>query len=956
MPDPDEIYPLSSAHSQGFIELKTSIDSTFDRNEEAKRILGSVSALAAVRDARVSSLAKFNRALKSTNYLARPPAKLRAYFNLHNETMGTIDGAIGTRSFAVRPEVAGTSSGSVIPKSRNWRVDVTTRCDDSWFGGTPTRLVALPGSLPWAANLLRSPLTTIQYNSIEWYLDERASEGMWSVHLLPPACDTSGHRRWSYRVALPLGDHVDSDWVFALQRNSSSLEDAFLLLGGNMQLRANSPKEIVARMGHYLADGGQLGTMADRVMRGLSYNPTVPAFDGFGLPTDWVPPTDPALFGGQEGESAVPHYLSRARVAAEEATGAIKSAIEASIEQQSDMAARTAAEKLSTKVIADEERTLCGNAVATGCDAGYRRGIINTELLWPAGYTAPTCPPGPNESNAVLDCIGYAMVNSMAHDVVIANEVNDRVWEPAQPGFHEYAGGSLQQVFIQQWAVIRRLFTQVQILVSQVGHAKAHVATAEAQVDYANALADLNCSAKAMREALLAGTSISASVELAKLGASITASFTPGPWLAQKRMCDELNLALGPADAALHEAMMSSLYALVQHLVVLDDIGREFQLVGGLLVSTAERTRMAIERAQLEAALSASQMTTSFGMYRAYHNYDLWRARALLESSRINAVTARRAIEARYVVDLSSMHAQEPFVAAPSSWADEIYRYDLDMPAAVGLSVGAQNSDGIYASQVLDYVGNLERFVDGYGVGRPTASARDDVEILALPGLEVVPGEAILDVGPFTEPKDHGSREWSFYCNECESWVELPPSGKAEEACFDACESSSAPSKARIGFSLDPWGRKGGDIAHEPYQNRFNARWTRLAVNLVGTGLIDCSLAADPMTCYSEPFLRYQLTHVGPAWVSDFEQVWHVLGLPRGQIEGAKALATETWLDPIFESFSKPEVDAVARSEFRERAYGGVYHLELNTGPEVRFERLERVQVLAGGSYWVKQQ
>ena len=64
-------------------------------------------------------------------------------------------------------------------------------------------------------------------------------------------------------------------------------------------------------------------------------------------------------------------------------------------------------------------------------------------------------------------------------------------------------------------------------------------------------------------------------------------------------------------------------------------------------------------------------------MYRISRGYDLWRAKALVESSRRYSLAARRATEARYVVDLSELDKDEAFVASPKVWADEIYGYDL---------------------------------------------------------------------------------------------------------------------------------------------------------------------------------------------------------------------------------------------------------------------------------------
>jgi hypothetical protein len=128
-----------------------------------------------------------------------------------------------------------------------------------------------------------------------------------------------------------------------------------------------------------------------------------------------------------------------------------------------------------------------------------------------------------------------------------------------------------------------------------------------------------------------------------------------------------------------------------------------------------------------------------------------------------------------------------------------------------------------------------------------------------------------------------------------------------------------------------------------------------MAVNLVGVGVRDCSRAADPTGCYAESFLRYNLSHSGPMWVSDYNGNWVSYGLPVGQVEGGKALAIEEWIDPIVNSWNQPYVSAVQRHELRERPMEGAYDLELEVTPDVQLDRIERVQLLMETNYWVRQ-
>jgi hypothetical protein len=319
------------------------------------------------------------------------------------------------------------------------------------------------------------------------------------------------------------------------------------------------------------------------------------------------------------------------------------------------------------------------------------------------------------------------------------------------------------------------------------------------------------------------------------------------------------------------------------------------------------------------------------------------------------SVAARRAIEARFVVDLSALDASQVFVEAPSLWADEVYDSDLNAPAAVGLSRSPTIEGAVFPNKLLDYVGNLERFVQGYTVSYPTSVASPDTEVLSIPGPDLRLSHDESD-GP-VEYVDAQSGGWQFSCSKEEAtWFGHP--GAAEHPLvskLDAACDGAAPVRARYAFHLDPWARYQDNIATAGFKERHNVRWRRLAVNLVGTGIRDCQLATDPVACYSDSFIRYGLRHAGPSWVTNHAQQWRAFALPTGQIESAKALATEEWLDPIGNSWNQPIVANVGRTELFGRPVDGDYELLLELTPDVRLERIERVQLLVETDYWVRQ-
>ena len=108
---------------------------------------------------------------------------------------------------------------------------------------------------------------------------------------------------------------------------------------------------------------------------------------------------------------------------------------------------------------------------------------------------------------------------------------------------------------------------------------------------------------------------------------------------------------------------------------------------------------------------------------------------------------------------------------------------------------------------------------------------------------------------------DPASAGWSFYCAGTQTSIPHPqmaqfttvtPAYTLATAC-----AGKPPTLARLGFSLDPWGRAAGFDRQSAYGSRYNVRTVGFALNLVGSGIRDCQKVADPAACYSEPFIRY---------------------------------------------------------------------------------------------------
>lgn len=369
------------------------------------------------------------------------------------------------------------------------------------------------------------------------------------------------------------------------------------------------------------------------------------------------------------------------------------------------------------------------------------------------------------------------------------------------------------------------------------------------------------------------------------------------------------------------------------------------------------QAELAMSRIAVDQQQANYDIRTRFGVKNRFHSYDLWRARAVTENARRLALAARRAIESRYLVDLSAMTASEPFVDSPALWADQIYASDLK-PFSIGLTSSPTGGSGIYTSAVRDYVNNLKLFLDGFTVQRPTANVLADAEVIQIPApaAQVVTSSYSANFA-YIDPRSAG---WTFYCPNTGTWIANPDVAKWTTTTpawtLSAACGGSAPTLARYSFELDPWGQANGWISSRPYSSRYNVRMRSLALNLVGSGIRSCQKAPDPLACYAEPFTRYDLRHVGPAWITGYDGAWRSLDIPQGTIEAGKALAAEEWLDPVSNGFARQDVAAISRPELVGRPIGGAYELTLRLTPDVNIERIERIQLLAQTEYWVRQQ
>jgi hypothetical protein len=1018
LPTTSEIDPEVDAGSLGLSGAcdfnDTCTGSPLDNNaSESKRILGALAADVAVREMVLDALNTIHstglHADLLTSYLANAPKIL--------DTIGGTAGNDGVRIVPAVQKVRTSNARSPYydtevppppftdPEPQLWEVSVTHAADDPWWQNGTIRLSAV--SAANAGNLAAHPEVTWNGVSLQTLIATSASSSVISSDATP-----QGNEVRTFFAPLPLFDGGilgslagENTFSFVLSKTVGA-SVTYRLVAGNVDLRFGAP-----HYGQYFAYDGTLGNWVGHQAQNNPENPSEPAYDGFDLPIHWVPPFSAQVLGGNAGDSIVGSYLSLASNAGSEASKAVQTALNDLLQVQQDAAQTQAAATKSDLDVNQASAALCGDNNTKNCDTRVDTvNISDLKVFDSNGVPSPLYPP-PDQGScqlAACDCPGPLCDNTyftqhfvyqltqpfFQSQALLAHAVAPTLASAVPPTFPDYAGGSLQQAFIQQWTAMRTPIDKLQDLQNEV-------AAFAAQADAAYAvLASVNAQIQDACNGDLFGGFIS--------GLSFPAGFSWGPLIQASERCNTLQEQLAPAQSHVIATQLSAVASLGKAAQDFTTAAAAMVQTGAAVQTLAHQADQAKAKAALEADLAAQQQTSSFGIYRIYHDYDTWRAMALLVNARKYALAARRAIEARYVVDLSRLTQNEAFVASPSTWAGDIYTYDLSMPSAVGLAVGDQsaspNPGGVYVNQVSDYVSNLQGFVSGYAASRPTAVAEDELDVIALPGLAPgspdsvcstetattgtcespvnplcgdIPGSgpgSCTDATPagtgyavsccrapsFTSPGN-----WSLHCPGpagAGQWVPVPRhdagsvmGGDVDNACANI-GGPTHPDEARLEFTLDAWGRVNGSTASAPYSKRFNVRWTKLAVNFVGTGVKNCMAALDPAGCYASGFIPFNLSHTGPAWVTDYDERWHQLDVPIGQIEGGKGLAAEIWLDPLKNGWSTDFISAVARSEYELRPIGGGYTLDFPVAPEVVLSRIERVQILVGSTAWVKQQ
>src|SRR6266540_5912307 len=309
----------SAARWNGFVSDTTTTQT--DSDNQALRELGAVPALTAVRSL---ILAGLEHDPSLSNSLYRAPLL----------GLDLITSAVGPRSFELRPStnlVFSSSCGEYFLRGRQpagclilghqggnlWQASVITRPEDALHTLVDTTLngqPVVPNGMEATAAL--DP----NFRSFGGYT--RANLQALETIPLTTANLVNG---WERRTAnVTTGDQGGT----YLLKGEGSLANHYDVLADTIFVDGDWDFEGRNADGKYLAPGGFLGAVAQKAWSMLPYDWSKPSFDGLGLPVDWVPPYEGELLGDHPGTATVQFYLGKAQAAADEASAAVRAAVD----------------------------------------------------------------------------------------------------------------------------------------------------------------------------------------------------------------------------------------------------------------------------------------------------------------------------------------------------------------------------------------------------------------------------------------------------------------------------------------------------------------------------------------------------------------------------------------------------------------------------------------------------
>jgi hypothetical protein len=272
---------------------------------------------------------------------------------------------------------------------------------------------------------------------------------------------------------------------------------------------------------------------------------------------------------------------------------------------------------------------------------------------------------------------------------------------------------------------------------------------------------------------------------------------------------------------------------------------------------------------------------------------------------------------------------------------DTLVTFGLELSPGAQLRVGRTNLVKIYEVDDLPSDAKLEELVV-LGPYSRTLDTRQRIE----PGCTV--DYFVSD--PVASPHEDSVKLFkNRFIRVCKDGLRLWP-GRG------SCEGHGGVDyyEARFTLSLAEIERERGNLEEIIALGNYNYRHFALAVNLVGTNLIDCAKGEAPASCYNRAYIPYTMLHSGATEVLNRANQKFLFIYPPGRIEHAKALLAERVLTNPLTSTDTTLLADYMRYEFKGRPLQGEYYLRIYHVPTLNWDNIEDVQIVLKYHYWTK--
>jgi hypothetical protein len=155
-----------------------------------------------------------------------------------------------------------------------------------------------------------------------------------------------------------------------------------------------------------------------------------------------------------------------------------------------------------------------------------------------------------------------------------------------------------------------------------------------------------------------------------------------------------------------------------------------------------------------------------------------------------------------------------------------------------------------------------------------------------------------------------------------------------------------------ISINTQTFTSNGAPLAGKLAKGNYNFRHVDVAVNVVGTGVIDCSQTQSP-DCNGSGYLSYALTHdASNIGVLGFDSQYRRFDFGMAAIDHGKALTSERYITTPLGSDDQALVAQFRKTELRGRPLDGTYTLRIYDSTSLHFDHIQDIQLVLNYHYW----